>query len=84
MNSTEDTRCDAGKTVSDRPQENRAIWLRIREAVRTRGVGRSKLYVLIAEGKIKSRVLKARRDSIRGIRLVSADSLDELIERGGL
>lgn len=62
---------------------NRAVWLRISEAVRTRGIGRSSLYVLISDGKIKSRVLRARRDSIRGIRLISADSLDEFIEQQG-
>jgi hypothetical protein len=63
-------------------QENnaRAVWLRIPEAVRTRGIGRSTLYQLIAEEKIKSRLVKARRDNVRGIRLISADSLDQFIE----
>ena len=49
------------------------------EAVRLFGVGRSSLYVLIAEGKVRSRVLKTRRDSTRGIRLLSYDSLCEFI-----
>lgn len=62
---------------------DRAIWLRIPEAVRTRGIGRSTIYLLIREGKIKSRVVKARRDNVRGIRLISADSLDAFIEQAG-
>ena len=62
---------------------DRAVWLRIPQAVRTRGIGRSTLYALICQGKVKSRVLKARRDSVRGIRLISADSLDAFIERAG-
>lgn len=62
---------------------DRAIWLRIPEAVRTRGIGRSTIYLLIREGKIKSRVVKARRDNVRGIRLISADSLDAFIELAG-
>jgi hypothetical protein len=72
---------DAACAASEQENSNRPIWLRIPEAVRTRGIGRSTLYTLIAEGKIKSRVLKAQRDSLRGIRLISADSLDEFIER---
>ncbi len=72
---------DAQTTASEHPDYNKAVWLRIPEAVRTRGIGRSRLYQLIAEEKIKSRLIKARRDSIRGIRLISADSLDEFIER---
>jgi hypothetical protein len=67
--------------ASETENNNKAVWLRIPGAVRTRGIGRSTLYQLIAEGKIKSRLIKARRDSIRGIRLISADSLDEFIER---
>jgi len=74
-------RRDVEQSASEPFINLRPVWLRIPEAVRTRGVGRSTLYTLIAEGKVKSRLLKARRDSMRGIRLVSADSLDEFIER---
>jgi predicted DNA-binding transcriptional regulator AlpA len=74
---------DAQITAAEHESENKAVWLRIQEAVRTRGIGRSTLYELIAAQKIKSRLVKPRRDSIRGIRLVSADSLDEFIEREG-
>ncbi len=72
---------DVVHAASERQSSNPIVWLRIAEAVRTRGIGRSTLYQLIAEQKIKSRLLKAKRDSIRGIRLISADSLDEFIEQ---
>lgn len=54
-------------------------WLRIAEATRTRGIGRSSLYEMITSGAIKSAVVK-KRGNIRGIRLISADSLDAFIE----
>jgi len=68
---------------SEHQESNKPVWLRISEAVRTRGIGRSTLYELIANQKIKSHLVKARRDSIRGIRLISADSLDQFIEGQG-
>lgn len=72
---------DAESSASE--QELTPIWLRIGDAVRTRGIGRSTLYELIGAGRIKTRLVKARRDSIRGIRLISADSLDAYIEGEG-
>jgi hypothetical protein len=58
------------------------VWLRIPGAVRTFGIGRSRLYELIRDQKIRSKVLKQRRDSQRGIRLISYDSLLEFINGG--
>lgn len=60
-------------------ESSKPVWLRVNEAVRLFGVSRSLLYEYISEGKIKSRVLKSRRDSVRGIRLLSFDSLNEMI-----
>ena len=57
----------------------RPEWLRIPDAVKLYGIGRSSLYELIAEGKIKSVCLR-QRGSTRGIRLLSADSLSKYIE----
>jgi len=57
----------------------RPEWLRIPDATRMSGIGRSSLYELIREGKIKSVCLR-KRNGIRGIRLISADSLCSLIE----
>jgi hypothetical protein len=54
-------------------------WLRLPDASRVSGIGRSSLYILIKEGKIKSVCLR-KRNSIRGIRLVNADSLNAFIE----
>jgi len=54
-------------------------WLRLPDASRMSGIGRSSLYILIKEGKIKSVCLR-KRNSIRGIRLVNADSLSAFIE----
>jgi hypothetical protein len=58
------------------------VWLRIPGAIRVSGIGRSRLYELIRDQKIRSKVLKKHRDSIRGIRLISYDSLLEFINEG--
>jgi hypothetical protein len=54
-------------------------WLRVAEAVRIYGIGRSSLYVLVAEGKIRSAVIR-RRNALRGTRLINCDSLAAFIE----
>ena len=54
-------------------------WLRLGDATRLYGIGRSSLYELIAEGKIKSACLR-KRGNTRGIRLLSADSISAYIE----
>lgn len=55
-------------------------WLRIQEAVRVFGISRSSLYEMIAAGSIKSTVLR-KRGALRGIRILSFDSLAEFCER---
>ncbi len=64
---------------TDTSTELTPVWLRIPGAVRVSGIGRSRLYELIRDQKIRSKVLKQRRDSQRGIRLISYDSLVEFI-----
>lgn len=54
-------------------------WLRINDAVRLYGIGRSSLYELLAQNLIKSASI-TKRGNIRGIRLVSADSLENYLE----
>lgn len=54
-------------------------WLRLPDATRASGIGRSSLYELVKENKIKSVCLK-NRNSTRGIRLINADSLSKFIE----
>lgn len=82
-NSCPQTNRDAASSGSEQKSNNSPVWLRVPEAVRTRGIGRSTLYTLIAEGRVRSSLIKTRRDSLRGIRLISADSLDEFIENEG-
>lgn len=57
----------------------RAEWLRVPDAIRASGIGRSLLYELIRERKIKSVCLR-KRNAQRGIRLINADSLSTFIE----
>ena len=54
-------------------------WFRVPDAIRVSGISRSSLYTLIKEGKVKSVCLR-KRNCIRGIRLVNADSLSAFIE----
>jgi hypothetical protein len=54
-------------------------WLRLPDAIRVSGIGRSTLYQLLGDGSIKSVVLR-KRGNQRGIRLISADSLRAYIE----
>ena len=75
---------DAARIAAAKEEATRPVWMRIQTAVITYGIGRSKLYELIAEDRIKSRVLKTHRDSLRGIRLISAASLDRFIEEQGV
>jgi len=55
-------------------------WIRVPEAVRVSGISRSSLYELIASGKIKS-FSNRQRGAVRGIRLISYDSLMAYLER---
>lgn len=57
----------------------RPNWLRVDDAVRYSGISRSLLYELLKDGHVESRVLR-RRGCLRGIRLISLDSLDRFIK----
>ncbi len=54
-------------------------WVRIHDAVRVSGMGRSLLYQRIKEGHIRSACLRDRNKT-RGIRLVNVESLNRYIE----
>lgn len=54
-------------------------WLRVPDASRIFGIGRSKLYEMISERAIKSVCLR-ERGKVQGIRLISFDSLAAYIE----
>ncbi|MBK1854988.1 helix-turn-helix domain-containing protein [Verrucomicrobiaceae bacterium 5K15] len=65
--------------VNDPTPPLKPEWLRIPQATQVFGIGRSKLYELIAEGKIKSVSLR-KRGQTSGTRLISYDSLADYIE----
>jgi hypothetical protein len=51
-------------------------WLRIPSAVKYAGLSRSRLYKLLAEGRIKSICVKSHNGALRGVRLVDRESID--------
>ena len=55
-------------------------WLRIPSAVKYSGLSRSRLYELLAQGRIRSICLRSRRDALRGVRLVDKESIDLFVE----
>src|SRR4029077_13627403 len=54
-------------------------WLRIPSAVKYSGLSRSRLYELLAQGRIRSICLKAHRDALRGVRLVDRESIEDQV-----
>jgi len=54
-------------------------WVRIPDAMKFSGIGRSRLYELIESEKIRSVCLR-KREKLRGIRLVSIRSLRDFID----
>ncbi len=57
----------------------RPEWIRPRQATQIFGMGRSKLYELIAQNKIKTVSMRSR-GAKHGTRLISYDSLAEYLE----
>jgi sugar-specific transcriptional regulator TrmB len=55
-------------------------WIRVPEAVRVSGISRSQIYELIKSQEIRSFALK-ERGAMKGIRLISYDSLMQYIEQ---
>jgi hypothetical protein len=55
-------------------------WLRMPSAVKYAGLSRSRLYELLAQGRIKSICLKSRAGALRGVRLVDRESIDLFME----
>jgi hypothetical protein len=55
-------------------------WLRIPGAVKYSGLSRSRLYELLAEGRIKSICLKSHNGAVRGVRLIDRESIDLFME----
>ena len=55
-------------------------WLRIPSAVKYSGLPRSRLYELLAQGRIKSICLKSHSNALHGVRLVDRESIDRFME----
>ena len=74
----------AGTLPNQRQQLNSVAqdpeWLRVPEAVRRFGLGRSTIYELIRNREIKTALIR-KRGNTTGIRLISTDSLRAFIER---
>lgn len=58
---------------------NKPEWLRISQATQTFGIGRTKLYELIAKNRVKSVSIR-ERGQVKGTRLISFDSLNDYLE----
>jgi hypothetical protein len=58
--------------------QSKPEWIRIPEAVKIFGIGRTKLYALIKEGKFTSVSLRERFQT-RGTRLINYESLNDYI-----
>ena len=67
-------------TPSDYEGENEPDWIRVSDAVKRFSIGRSTLYLLIKSNQIKSCSLR-RRGMLRGIRLLSCDSIKKALEQ---
>lgn len=59
------------------------VWIRIAGAIKLTSLSRSMLYDLMRQGKIRSKVLKQRRDAHHGVRLISYESVLHYIDSHG-
>jgi hypothetical protein len=66
-------------SVADAQSQQKPEWLRIEAAVKLFGISRTKLYDLISNKRIKSFCLR-ERGKVKGLRLISYDSLSEFLE----
>jgi hypothetical protein len=72
-------------TLPDRRQQLNSFaqdpeWLRVPEAVRRFGLGRSTIYELIRSHEVKTALIR-KRGNTTGIRLISTDSLRAYVQR---
>lgn len=61
------------------PAEIEAEFLRIPDAVKFSGIGKSTLFALIAKGKLKSKCIR-QPGAVKGIRLISKQALRDFID----
>ena len=76
------TECDNGlmftREILDRPENLQARWLRIPAAVSYSGISRARLFLLLAEGQIRSASVIAKGGK-RGMRIIDRLSIDEFL-----
>lgn len=60
-------------------EDQKPEWITVPVATKLFGIGRSTLYELIREGRVKSASIK-KRGALRGRRLISFDSLAGFVE----
>lgn len=68
----------------DTATDFKPVWVRLPAAIRLTAIRKTRLCQLIKDQKIRTRLIKQRRDSKHGIRLISYDSLMEFIEKEGV
>jgi hypothetical protein len=66
--------------VVENPATLQPRWLKVPVAVSYSGLSRAKLYILMAEGLVKSASVRSRGRS-RGIRVIDRLSLDEFLTK---
>jgi hypothetical protein len=66
-------------TINRNNQPHDAEWARVPDVIKRFGIKRTRLYELLAEGQVKSVSLR-RRGCVKGIRIVSCDSVRSLLE----
>lgn len=75
----DDFRRQAHCVRMDCTQEVKPEWIKVSDATRIFGIGRTRLYDLIGRRVIKTALLR-ERGNLQGARLISYDSLAEYIE----
>lgn len=78
MNTDTRNQSDGNRTPLFAPE-----WIRVNDAIRVYGIGRSTLFTLIRKKRIASKVLKTSPHNVSGIRLLSTESLRAIIFESG-
>jgi hypothetical protein len=68
------------REIVQNPTTLQPRWLKVPAAVSYSGINRARLYILLAEGQIKSASVRSK-GRLRGIRLVDRESIDEFLSK---
>ena len=64
--------------IVQNPSTVQPRWLKVPVAVRYSGINRARLYILLADGQIKSASVRSKGSS-RGIRVIDRESIDAFL-----